>query len=99
MLMRNEPLENEHTQTGTEEHQPIYLLFYCNEWKEYSSMRIAAASVEPDRFRRLLDGAIEQGDIVYHGNPGELYSMDIECMNSSIQYGFIKILQDGETIR
>lgn len=79
----------------TQNKHNIYLLFYCNEWKEWSSMRIAATTTNPLLFRRMLKSFIESGDMEYCANSADLDTMDLAQINSCLQYGHIIIEDDG----
>lgn len=73
----------------------IYLLFFCNEWKEWSSMRVAAATTSPMMFRRAVKDFIKSGDMEYGANAADLDALDFEQINSCLQYGHIMVLDDG----
>lgn len=79
----------------TENKHHIYLLYFCNEWKEWSSMRIAAATTNPVVFRRMVKGFIESGDMEYGANAADLDTLDFEQINSCLEYGNIMVVDDG----
>ena len=45
----------------------IYLVFECDEWKSWSSMRLALATTSQRRLKSFLAGKVERGDFAYSG--------------------------------
>lgn len=48
----------------------IFILFSCNEWKEYSSMRLIATSTNVKEIYKAIKSAIRKGDMNYGGLTG-----------------------------
>jgi len=79
----------------TENRHHIYLLFYCNEWKEWFSMRVAATATNPLVFRGILKSFVKSGDMEYGTDASNLDTLDFEQINSCLQYGHIMVVDDG----
>ena len=79
----------------TKNRHHIYLLFYCNEWKEWSSMRIAATTTNPLLFRGMLKSFVKSGDMDYGADASDLDTLYFEHINSCLQYGHIMVVDDG----
>ena len=71
------------------------MLFYCNEWKEWSSMRVAATTTNPLLFRSMLKSFVKSGDMEYCADASDLDTLDFEQINSCLQYGNIMVVDDG----
>lgn len=75
---------------------PIYILYFCNEWKERSSMRLAMATTQPDKIRRALRKLIRRRDVEYGGQPEEIEDLELSSLNSCLSYAYISTHNDGE---
>jgi|GEM_PF-6783190 len=49
------------------DYSTIYILYSCNEWKGYSSMRFIAASTDIEDIYKVVKSEIRCGDVDYNG--------------------------------
>jgi len=74
----------------------IYILYFCNEWKEWSSMRLVMATTEPDKIRKALQKLIRRRDVEYGGQPGDIADLELSSLNSCLSYAYISTHNNGE---
>ena len=73
----------------------IYILYFCNEWKEWSSMRLVMATTEPDKIRKALQKLIRRRDVEYGGQPGDIADLELSSLNSCLSHAYISTHDDG----
>ena len=84
----------------------IYLVFECDEWKSWSSMRLALATTSQRRLKSFLAEKVERGDFSYSGEGNTArrnaaaFKKDFDIkprdiLNSMLTYGFIDYVYDG----
>ena len=79
----------------------IYILYNCNEWKEYSSMKTVAASTGINDIYRAAKKEIHSGNIEYCGltkRAGvQLFSEDLinnRINTALLDYGYIEEIEN-----
>ena len=85
-------------ETGKE---PVYVLFTCNQWKEYSSMRIVGVTTWPEVLYAMMASRIKEGQMLYRSeNPGESWEQfrrdyaEGNVMPESLTYGYVEEYTD-----
>ena len=85
-------------ETGKE---PVYVLFTCNQWKEYSSMRIAGATTRQEVLYAMIASRIKAGEMLYRSeNPGESWEQfrrdyaEGNVMLEFLTYGYVEEYTD-----
>lgn len=91
------------------EAKTIHLLFTCNAWKEYSSMRLACASTTPDAIDDAIVSLLEDGSVEFAGvsnspNPDDMIrdyrqsrlDQPIEDVVSRLLYAHYVAVENGE---
>ena len=77
----------------------IYLLYSCNEWKEYSSMRLIMASTDEEKIIKQIKKEIRSGDMAFDGHKGKKGVNSFEERYGdygSLEYGFVTIVGDSQ---
>lgn len=89
----------------------IYILSTCNEWKEWSSMSLVAASTSLRKIKSIIIQKIKDGDMEYKGRCSEenaSITKQIKALRedweeygedfvfNSLEYGYIEAVADGE---
>ncbi len=79
-----------------------YVLFSCNEWKEYSSMRILGATNNPETLYVMIGSCIRADDMLYGSdNSKESWKHFQEDYHHSeinlglLQYGYVEIYEES----
>jgi len=74
----------------------IYILFSCNEWKEHSSMRLIAATIDINTLYSVIGNEIVEGRINYRGETKKAgfrdFKQDFDLNNINfnfLEYGFV----------
>ena len=66
-----------------------YIVFSCNEWKDYSSMRVVGLAKNMSAVRRILDEEIHRRDMEIDGGDVWKYD-DLSELNSALKYGYVE---------
>ncbi len=89
----------------------IYILYTCNEWKEYSSMSLVAASTSIRKIKSIIIQKIKDNDMDYKGRCSDenaSITKQIKALREDwkeygedfvfkhIEYGYIEVVEDGE---
>ncbi len=89
----------------------IYILSTCNEWKEWSSMSLVAASTSLRKIKSIIIQKIKDNDIEYKGSCSDenasitnqiktLRKDWEECgkdfVFEHLEYGYVETVEDGE---
>ena len=87
----------------------ILLVYDCDDWKSYDSMRLAFATTSVRRWRSFIISKIERGDFVY-GDPEDTAKKQSErfkehfdvkplsYLDGLLKFGFLDYVYDGEEI-
>lgn len=75
----------------------IYILYACNEWKEYSSMKLVAATTDRDTLYSIMADEISKGHMGYMGETGKsgivMLRKDYKGGNADpgkLEFGFVQ---------
>jgi hypothetical protein len=79
--------------------QQIYLLHACDEWKSYDSFRLIMASTDDQKIRKELYRRIRNKSMDSELKKEEIFSYTLNRIHSSITYGSITSVDDGERVR
>ena len=78
-----------------------FLLFSCNEWKEYSSMRLVGISMDLEVIYIMVGSKIKIGDMLYQSDDKkeswEIFQRDYrlgEVELDQLKYGFVDIYEE-----
>ncbi len=87
----------------------IYILYTCNEWKEYSSMSLVVASTSIRRIKSIIIQKIKDDDMEYKRGWNDIsktkqIKMLREDWNEkgsnfvfdNLDYGYVEVVADGE---
>ena len=89
----------------------IYILSTCNEWKEWSSMSLVAASTSLRKVKSIIIQKIKDGDVEYKGRFSEenaSITKQIKALKEEwkeegndfvfdhLEYGDVETVADGE---
>ena len=89
----------------------IYILSTCNEWKEWSSMSLVAASTSLRKVKSIIIQKIKDGDVEYKGRCSEenaSITKQIKALKEDwkeegndfvfdhLEYGYVETVADGE---
>ena len=89
----------------------IYILSTCNEWKEWSSMSLVAATTSIRKIKSIIIQKIKDGDIEYKGRCSEenaSVTKQIKALKEDweeygedfvfehLEYGYVETVADGE---
>lgn len=87
----------------------IYILSNCDEWKEYSSMSLVAATTSIRKIKSIIIQKIEDGNMEYKRGNNELSKTNqIKMLREdweqkgedfvfdNLDYGYIEVVLDGE---
>lgn len=87
----------------------IYILSSCNEWKEYSSMSLVAATTSIRKIKSIIIQKIKDGDMEYKRGNYELSKtkqikmlredwgyMGEDFVFDNLDYGYVEVVMDGE---
>ncbi len=87
----------------------IYILYTCNEWKEYSSVPLVTASTSIRKIKSIIIQEIKDGDMEYRKGCNDLpkakqIKMLREDWNEegsnfvfdNLDYGYVEVVADGE---
>ena len=90
--------------------EQIYILFACDQWKSADSMRLACASIDPDKISDVIANEISEDNMsFFYGNSEEEDALDafrkfrregqeMRFVNSYLEYGHLEIVEDGEVL-
>ncbi len=84
----------------------IYILFACNEWKDYGSMRLIGATTSVHKLRQMIAQEITLGNMGYDSldlsTKAQLHQLHkdaqrytIADINNSLSFGYIAEVYDG----
>ncbi len=89
----------------------IYILYTCNEWKEYSSMSLVAASTSIRKIKSIIIQKIKDDDMEYKRGWDDIsktkqIKMLREDWNEkgsnfvldNLDYGCVEVVEDGEIL-
>ena len=78
-----------------------FLLFSCNEWKEYGSMRLVGISMDLEVIYIMVGSKIKTGDMLYQSDnkkeSWEIFQRDYrlgEVELDQLKYGFVDIYEE-----
>lgn len=87
----------------------IYILSSCNEWKDYSSMSLVAATTSIRKIKSIIIQKIKDNDMEYkRGNDDLSKTKQIKMLHddweymgenfvfSNLDYGYVEVVTDGE---
>lgn len=87
----------------------IYILSSCNEWKNYSSMSLVAATTSIRKIKSIIIQKIKDNDMEYkRGNDDLSKTKQIKMLHddweymgenfvfSNLDYGYVEVVTDGE---
>lgn len=87
----------------------IYILSSCNEWKEYSSMALVAATTSIRKVKSIIIQRIRNNEMEYkRGNDGLSKTKQIKMLHEdwrymgenfvfdNLDYGYVEVVCDGE---
>jgi len=74
----------------------IYLLYTCNIWKNYDSMRLIMASTSESKIRKEIKNQIKDGNMKYNADDKDLKEAELNYLNNCLDFGYIDIVVDGE---
>ena len=85
----------------------IFVLFSCNTWKTYDSMRLVGATTSPTKLKMMIIEEIKDGNMAYKDEEASInqqvtqFKKDFKEkirgeINSLLTYGFIDYMYDGE---
>lgn len=72
----------------------IYILYSCDEWKSWDSMRLVAATGSPRQLKKVLVGEIDKNNMEIESR--KILSLPVGEIGSQLDYGHIQIVRDGE---
>ncbi len=96
---------------GENDMKNIYILYTCNEWKEYSSMSLVAASTSIRKIKSIIIQEIKDGDMEYKGSCSDENASIINQIKAlrkdweefgeyfvfeHLEYGYVETVEDGE---
>lgn len=86
---------------GNNEKRVYYVLFSCNEWKEYSSMRMLGVTDDLETLYVMVGSCIRADDMLYmHDNANESwrqFQKDYHCGEinlSLLEYGYVEVYEE-----
>lgn len=86
---------------GNNEKKTHYVLFSCNAWKEYSSMRLLGVTDNPEALYVMIGSRIRAGDMLYiHDDAKEswqLFQADYhngEVNLGLLEYGYVEVYEE-----
>ena len=78
-----------------------FLLFSCNEWKEYSSMRLVGISMDLEIIYIMIGSKIKSGDMLYQSDDKKeswkIFQRDYQLGAvelSQLEYGFVDTYEE-----
>lgn len=87
----------------------IYIISSCNEYKEYNSMRLVAATTSVKKIKNIIIKQIKEEEMTYtRGNADpsltkqikmlreDWEKMDEKFVFDNLQYGYVAVVTDGE---
>lgn len=87
----------------------IYILFSCNEWKEYSSMSLVAATASVRKIKSIIIQMIKDDDMEYKrgcenlSKTGQIKMLrkdwderGMSFVFDNLDYGYVETVTDGE---
>ena len=92
---------------GEKTKKQIFVLFSCDEWKDYSSMRLCGASTSATKLKSMVISEIKEKNMIY-GDESSPKSAQIKAIrkafkekspseiNDQLIYGYIETVNDGE---
>jgi hypothetical protein len=88
--MQNAPADLDRRELNMEANQ-VYILFSCNEWKEYSSMRIASIHKNIQSLKKAIEEEVLNGNMEFD-HIENLSSLDIlRDINTRLSYGDVQL--------
>jgi len=78
----------------------VYLLYACDQWKSFNSMRLRMATTSEKKLRKAVLEAIGDDDMELDvANIATfIRDRDVHEIDNSLQYGFIHVVGDGEEL-
>lgn len=73
-----------------------YVLFNCNEWKNFSSMKLVGVFTRP-KLDEYLKKEISEGNMEI-GRNELINSLSIQELNTSLKYGYVEEITINEVI-
>jgi len=74
----------------------IYLLYSCDIHKMHSNMKLIMASTSENKIKKEIESQIKEGNMRYGVNVEDLKLADLNYLNTSLDFGYIEIVIDGE---
>ena len=72
----------------------IYILFLCDEWKSYESMRLSGVTSSFSKLKTMLSSLAENKAIELTSEVADIN--DVSAINNAVTYAFVKEAKDGE---
>lgn len=90
---------------GIKEKKTHYMLFSCNEWKEYNSMRFLGATDNPETLYVMIGSCIRADDMLYgYDNSKESWKCFQEDYHHGkinldlLQYGYVETYEESSVL-
>lgn len=87
------------TQPAPEDNKKIYLFYSCNQWKEYSSMKLIMASSDKSKIIEQIEVELLANNMEYAGADGKDGVLEFRAREydfNLLGYGFVDVVGDGE---
>lgn len=86
---------------GNNDKKTHYILFSCNAWKEYSSMRMLGVTDNPESLYVMIGSCIRAGDMLYmHDGAEESWRQFQEDYHNGkvnldiLEYGYMEVYEE-----
>lgn len=66
----------------------MYILFYCDEWKSFSSMEIVGLFSSVDTLKKRIKTEIKENNMEIM-NDADIDDLDYDELNTYLEYGFV----------
>ena len=66
----------------------MYILFYCDEWKSFSSMEIVGLFSSVDTLKKRIKTEVKENNMEIM-NDADIDDLDYDELNTYLEYGFV----------